>query len=51
MNKVHRISNILEHASEGHEQVAMLVTFQEAGGENNSRDRAVDVYLRISLLI
>lgn len=31
MNKIHCISNILEHASVGHEQVSMLETFLEAG--------------------
>lgn len=31
VNEVHGVSNILEHASVGHEQVAVLVTLQEAG--------------------
>lgn len=31
MNEVHCISDILEHASVGHEQVAVLVTVLEAG--------------------
>lgn len=31
VNIVHCISNVLEHASEGHKQVAVLVAFQEAG--------------------
>lgn len=30
MNEVHGTSNILEHASVGHKQVAVLETFQEA---------------------
>lgn len=30
VNEVHCISNILKHAPEGHKQVAVLETFQEA---------------------
>lgn len=36
---VHCVSNILEHASVGHKQVAVLETFREAGGD--LRDRVV----------
>lgn len=31
VNDVHCVSNILEHAPVGHKQVAVLVTFREAG--------------------
>lgn len=35
MDEVHCVSNILEHASVGHEQVAVLVTCREAGGKSD----------------
>ena len=31
VNEVHGVSNILEHASVGHEQIAVLETFQDPG--------------------
>lgn len=39
VNEVHGISNILEHASVGHEQVAVLVTLQEAGRDEEHGER------------
>lgn len=41
VNEVHRVSDVLEHASVGHEQVAMLETFQEAGGDTTAADKSL----------
>lgn len=37
VDEVHGASNVLEHASVGHKQVAVLVALKEAGGEGTER--------------
>lgn len=45
MNEVHGISNVLEHASVGHEQIAMLETFQQAKFDRKGYEKLVHPFL------
>lgn len=35
MDEVHGVADVLEHAPEGHEEVAVVVTIQHAGGRGD----------------
>lgn len=54
VDEVHGASNVLEHASVGHKQVAVLVTLEEAGGDGTERlERSVvyiEIYIRLKCL-
>lgn len=49
VNEVHCISHVVEHASEGHEQISILVTFQEAGRNSAAKTQRVHLlkYLQV----
>lgn len=50
VDEVHGASNVLEHASVGHKQVAVLVTPKEAGGDGTERLERSLVYIKIYII-